>query len=346
MRAIHITSFLDQPIFSSLAPAVVARPVPRDDELLIRVTHASPQQVDLLYAQGRHQNNNAKRGHVHPPFILGTDFAGIVESVPQVQPDRQNERLFEVGDRVMGSALGAFADYLCTRPDRVRKVPHGLDNAGAAALAGGPVSYAAVSTAARVEAGETVLVTGANGGLGAVACQVVKALGARVVALVSTEEKAQLLRSELGLRHVVAMNGNWVSRIVSASGGKGVDAVIDNIGCVKEALQCLKFGGRIVMIGFAGRNGVMEELAMNKILLKGATVIGYRFGEHTRRNNAALDTIWEGYLDLLAAGKIKPLVDSHIYKGVEEIPIALQHLSERVLRGKAVIRLMERGAKL
>lgn len=273
MRAIHLASFLDGPAFSSLKPTQVARPVPSENELLIRVTHTSPQQVDLLYSQGKHQNNNAKRGHVHPPFILGTDFAGVVESVPQVTQDAQ---ALKVGDRVFGSALGAFAEYLCTQPERVRRIPEALDNAGAAALAGGPVSYAAVADVLRVKAGEVILVTGANGGLGAVACQVAEALGAHVVGLVSTEEKAELLRSELRLQHVVtAHSGDWVSKVMSATGGTGVDAVVDNIGCVKEALRCLKFGGRIVMIGFAGRGGIMEELGMNKILLKGATVIGY-----------------------------------------------------------------------
>lgn len=273
MQAIHIGSFLDGPIFSTLTPTKLTRPNSSEDELLIRVTHTSPQQVDLLYAQGKHQNNNARRGLVHPPFILGTDFAGIVESVPH---EKQDAQAFKVGDRVMGSTLGAFAEYLSVQPGRVRKIPEGLTNADGAAIAGGPVSYAAVANVARVRSGETVLVTGANGGLGAVACQVAKALGANVVALVSTEEKAELLRLDLHLEHIVATSdGNWASKVMHATKDKGVDVVIDNIGCVKEALRCLKFGGRVVMIGFAGRGGVMEELGMNRILLKNATVIGY-----------------------------------------------------------------------
>lgn len=269
MQAIQISQFLSSPTFSSLTPSTLERAAPKADEYLIRITHVSLQHVDLLYAQGRHQNNHPKRGHVHPPFILGLDFAGIVVSAPSAQTHDD----LHSGDRVMGSKLGAFAEFICVKPSQIRKVPASISNEVAAALVGAAVSYGAVVHMAEVRKGETVLVTGANGGLGVVACQVAKALGAKVIGLVSSLDKARRLRSLLDI-DVIVSGRAWENE-VKAVGGGGVDVVIDNVGLVESSLRCLNFNGRIILVGFAGRNGIMEEVAMNKILLKGARIIGY-----------------------------------------------------------------------
>lgn len=269
MRAIHIPSFMvPSASYSTLQPTSLPRLIPQANELLIRITHTSPQQVDLLYARGRHQNNNAKRGHVHPPFVLGLDFAGIVFSSP-IGSD------FRPGDRVMGSQLGAFAEYICATPAQVKRVPSGLSNADAAALVGGAVSYGAVVEVAKVRKGETVLVSGAPGGLGVVACQVAKAVGAKVVALVSSRDRVESLNRVLDVELVVSADTAWSGEVMKWTQGKGINAVIDNAGVVEESLRCLAYNGRIVLVGFAGRGGVMESIAMNKILLIGAHVIGY-----------------------------------------------------------------------
>lgn len=271
MQAIRIDSFLLSPSFSSLSPTTLPTPKPTGGEFLVRITHVALQHVDLLYAQGKHQNNNARRGHVHPPFILGIDFAGIVLSVPG--KERTSCKDIKVGDRVMGSKLGAFAEHICAKKDQIWRVPDNIGNEAAAALAGAAVSYGAVIQMAEVKKGETVLVTGASGGLGIVACQVARALGASVVGLVTSKEKADQLRMQLGVGAVVNRKG-WETEVKELA-GDGVHAVIDNVGVVESSLRCLRFGGRIVLVGFAGRNGVMEEIAMNKVLLKGARIIGY-----------------------------------------------------------------------
>lgn len=276
MQAIHITSFLpDESPYSNLKPTRVPRPIPEKDELLIRITHVSLQQVDLLFSRGKHQNNNAKHGHVHPPFILGLEFAGIVESVPAIPTAGNRTPSLQLGDAVMGTHYGSFAEYMCIKPDEAMKIPPNLSRAAAAALAGGAVGYAAVTKAADVEPGQTVLVTGANGGLGIVACQVAKACGAKVIAFVSSPDRAELLRNQLGLDYVITTDEpTWVEQVQRISDRKGIDAIIDNVGLVEEGLRCLKLGGCIVVVGFAGRGGVMETVAMNKILLKGARVTG------------------------------------------------------------------------
>lgn len=312
--------------------------------------------MDLLYAQGNHQNNNAKRGHVHPPFVLGLDFAGIVVSVPSVTgpgdgPSTTNAKAsqrFKVGDRVMSWDLGAYAEYIAVAPSAVHRIPDRLSGGDAAALVGGVVSYAAVMEVAKVRREQWVLVTGVPGGLGVIAVQVAKVRGAKVIALARTRKRAEVLREILDCEKVLAAeDAGWLDEVKKITGGEGVDAVIDNVGVVEDSLRCIAYGGTIVLVGFAGRGGVMEKVGMNKILLKGANVIGYRFGEATRRGIQGSDEIWKAYLDMLATGAIRPLIDTKGYHGIELVPKALQDLDTGRLWGKAVIEIQEQeNAKL
>ncbi|GAB7358327.1 hypothetical protein MBLNU230_g2399t1 [Neophaeotheca triangularis] len=333
MRAIHLPAFAPNP--SLLTPSSIPTPTPKEDEYLIRVTHCSPQHADILHAQGKHQNNNAKRGFVHPPFVLGFDFAGVIQS----GPSESDGRGLEQGDRVFGAALGAFAEFVCAKSERIRRVPEGLGSEVACAASGQAVSYAAVVEIAKVARGETVLVSGASGGLGSVCCSVAKAAGARVIALAGDEEKARVMRGQMGVE-VVVMQGEWVKEVLGVTGGQGVDAVMDNTGMVNDALRCLAYGGRIVILGFAARKGVMEEVKMNKLLLKSATVIGYRFGESGRRHPSDLERTWEGYLKMLESGHATPMLYGN-YNGLEDIGRALGDLAERKVHGKIVVKIAD-----
>ncbi|KAK4990126.1 hypothetical protein LTR66_004959 [Elasticomyces elasticus] len=346
MKALHIPAF--HTTLSTLSLSTVPDPVPSPSQLLIRITHASPQAVDVLYALGKHQNNNAKRGHIHPPFILGNDFAGVVVSAPPGSS-------YVAGENVFGSKLGAFAELIAVEEGEVGWVPGRLRNADAVALVGGAVAYAAVKNVALVREGQTVLVTGAAGGLGTVACQVAQALGARVIGLVGSEAKATWLREHGGVEDVVIMDQKkvsgkdwerWVVDVLAATTGDGVDAIIDNIGCVEQGLRCLKSRGTIVMIGFAGRDGVMETIAMNKILLKSARVIGYRFGDHGRRNPDEIAKIWEEYLSMVNKGTIRSMIHPAAYHGLEDVPRALHNLQDRKICGKAVIQIASRAGSV
>ncbi|KAK5142701.1 hypothetical protein LTR04_002136 [Oleoguttula sp. CCFEE 6159] len=299
--------------------------------VLIRVSHVSPQYVDLLYARGLHQNNSP-RGHVHPPFVLGYDFAGTVISSPAFSA-------FKPGDVVYGSALGAFAEVVVAEEKDIRHVPRELGNAGATALVGGMTSYAAVVAIAEVRASDTVLVIGAAGGLGVVACQVAAACGAHVIGVVGSAAKADVLRREVGVEDVAGYNKEgWEKRIIDfTEDGRGVDVVIDVVGKVESGLRCLRYGGRIVVLGFAGREGNMEAVKMNRILLKGASVIGYRYGEHGRRFPQETAALLDGFNEMVANGKIKPIIYKEKYTGLEDVPRAMNDLAERKVWGKAVI---------
>jgi NADPH2:quinone reductase len=340
MRAILVPSFVSNP--STLTPTLVPLPKPTPDEYLIRTTHCSPQHADLLHANGTHQNVHSKKGNVHPPFILGYDFAGIIEQTPEPN----NNANLQKGDRVFGASIGAFAEYVTAKGSHIRRIPKGVSSEVACAVSGQAVSFAAVVHVAKMKRGETVLISGASGGLGSVCCMVAKALGARVIALAGDEVKAAEMRRDMDIDRVVVVDegGEWVEDVKGFAGGEGVDAVLDNTGMVNEAVRCVRYGGRIVVLGFAARKGVMEEVKMNRLLLKGVTVVGYRFGESGRRFPKELEEIWDGYLRMLVDGKLKPLLYGE-YNGLESVGRALKDLADRKVYGKIVVAVAPKGNK-
>ena len=341
MKAILIPQFVSDP--STLQPSEVPSPSPKDDQILVRATHCSPQHADILHAQGKHQNNNAKKGWCHPPFILGYDFAGIVQSIPSAS----TKGFLKKGDRVFGAAIGAFAEFVCVPEKNLRKVPDGLSLETACAMSGQAVSYAAVVNVAKVEKAETVMVSGASGGLGSVCCMVAKAKGAKVIALAGDAEKAEAMRKDMDVDLVLLMEDDWTSKVMEFTNGQGVEVVLDNTGMVNDAIRCLAYFGRIVVLGFAARKGVMEDVKMNKLLLKSVTLMGYRFGESGRRYPQTLEQIWDGYLGMLKNGEMKAMIFGK-YEGLEDVGRALGDLANRKVYGKIVVKVadVEEKAKL
>lgn len=285
MKAIAINVFVEQ--YADLAVSDVPAPTPKAGEVLVTITHAGLNHVDLLYARGAHQNNAS--GLVTPPFVLGLEFAGTVAAVAvarrgggggggkcrEAPPPR-----FHVGERVWGSAVGALAEQIAVPESSLQRVPAGWRAEEVAGLgaATAPVSYGALVRVAKVQSGERVLVHAAAGGLGVVAGQIARALGVRVVATVGSAAKADVVRRQLGVEVDAVLRydeAGWEKEVLEASGGKGVDVVFDTVGLVEKSLRCLRYGGRVVVAGFVGREDKMEKAAMNRILLKGAAVLGY-----------------------------------------------------------------------
>jgi NADPH:quinone reductase-like Zn-dependent oxidoreductase len=185
----------------------------------IKITHAAVTHVDQLYAQGLHQNN---RRHVQPPFILGTEFAGIVIAA-------KSSSHLKPGDRVFGGGLGSYAEEIVVEESSVRKVPERWTLAQACAVgSSGSVSYGALISIANLKAGETALILGASGGLGVMAVQIAKAVGAEVIAVIGDEEKAQVVRS-IGADHVVSYKeSEWENQVkMKTKDGEGVHVVYD-----------------------------------------------------------------------------------------------------------------------
>ncbi|KAJ9607430.1 hypothetical protein H2200_008503 [Cladophialophora chaetospira] len=331
MKAIHITEFVKDN--SDLRVSDIPAPVPKSDQVLVNITHSALNHVDLLYARGKHQNNHA--GLVKPPFILGLEFVGSVASAPSGCE-------FHVGDQVWGAGVGGFAEQIAVSPSASHRLPTGwtLHDAAGLGAATVPVSYGALVRVAEVKAGQIVLVHAAAGGLGIVAVQIAQALGAKVIGTVGSEEKADVVR-KLGVLGVVRYDQEgWEKEVLKLTGGIGVDAVYDTVGLVEKSIRCLKFGGKVVIAGFAGLGGKMETLAMNRVLLKGAKLLGYRFGETGRRDPKETEEVWKGVKEMLESGKIKPIVYG-TYAGLESVPKALDDLASRKVWGKAVIEIQK-----
>lgn len=317
----------------------------------IKITHAAVTHVDLLYAQGLHQNN---KRHVQPPFILGTEFSGIVTAAPCTS-------IFKPGARVFGGCLGSFAEEICVDEVSVRHVPDQWTNAEACAVgASGAVSYGALVGVTQVKVGETVLVLGASGGLGVMAIQIAKAFGAKVIAVVGDTEKGEMAKM-IGADAVVDYHDKkWEEKVKDLTSDKqGVEVVYDAIGAVESGLKCLKYRGRLVVVGFAARGGEMENVRANRILLKSAMVHGYvshswcshlpllptdttqRFGEDGRRDPQRTKDVWDGFMKLVDDDKILPVIYKENYWGLEAVSRALEDAQNHKAWGRAILRINE-----
>ncbi|KAF2632606.1 zeta-crystallin [Macroventuria anomochaeta] len=336
MKAIQIDRFVTD--LANISPKNVPSPKPQSPKALhIEITHAAITHVDLLYVQGLHQNN---KRHVQPPFILGTEFSGIVTSAPPTSS-------LTPGTRVFGGGLGSFAEEICVDEAHVRRVPAQWTNAEACAVgASGAVSYGALVGVAQLKTGETVLVLGASGGLGVMAVQIAKALGARVVAVVGDAEKGEMVRG-IGADAVVDYHDEgWEDKVRSFTLGKrGVEVVYDAIGAVESGLRSLKYRGRLVIVGFAARGGNMENVRANRILLKSAMVHGYRFGEDGRHDPQRTKDVWDGFMNLVDSGKIQPVIYKEEYRGLEAVPEALEDAKNHKAWGRAILRIDENAEK-
>ena len=262
--------------------AVLAADVPEPDAdgaLIVDVRAAGVGFADLLMSRGEFQIRQ------EPPFTLGWEAAGVVRSAPE-------ESAFSPGDEVVTLSFGAFAEQVAAVPEATFALPAGLDFAEGAAF---PMNYltalAALERRGRLRAGETLLVLGAGGGTGTAAVQVGKALGARVIAAVSSEDKAGTAR-EAGADETVLTTEGWRGRVLELAPG-GVNVVFDPVGGERfhEALRCLASEGRLVVVGFA--DGAIPEIAVNRLLLRDIDVCGCKWsilatapGRASRRRRA------------------------------------------------------------
>lgn len=238
-------------------------PEPQAGEVLIKIAACGVGYVDALVALGRYQ--------VKPPLphTPGQEIAGRVLAVGA------GTEGIEIGDRVMAAVRGGFAERATAPAAVVRKIP---DRMAFAQAAGFHINYVTalhgLDDRAALKAGETVLVLGAAGGLGAAAVQVARLMGARVVAAASTEEKRAFCR-HLGADEVLDTEvEGWRDRLKAACGGRGPDVVFDPV-CgplFQPAFRSLSWRGRHLVLGFVG--GPIPSLPANLPLMKGAALVG------------------------------------------------------------------------
>lgn len=313
-----------------------AEPRPGPREVLIDVHAASVNFPDLLVIGGTYQR-------LPPvPFVPGKDLAGVVAAVG-AEVDSLGP-----GDRVMAQVeYGAYAERAVAAAGNCYRMPQAMSFAEGAAM--GLVyltAHLALVERARLGPGETVLVTGAAGGVGLAAVQVAKALGAKVVAAVSSQEKAAVARAG-GADHIVFtdvpdLRENLRRQVRSAIGERGVDVVIESVGgdVFDASLRAIAWCGRLVIVGFAG--GRIPEVKAGYLLVKNIALIGLQASDYRDRTPDKVQRVQQELFAFYEQGRIKPHVMARFpFEAYRE---ALAMVRDRRVMGKVVLEV--RGASL
>lgn len=308
----------------NLAVIDVPEPTPGHGEVVIDVKAAGLNFLDTLVIEGKYQ------AKPDLPFTPGGEAAGVVSSVGD------DVSGLVPGMRVMAlGQFGAFAQKWAVPAPAVLRMPEGLDFETAAGfgLAYG-TSYYALNQRAGLQAGETLLVLGAAGGVGSAAVQLGKAMGARVIAAASTDEKLAFAATCGADERINYVSEDLRERVKSLTAGQGVDVVYDPVGgeLTEQAFRSIAWNGRLLVIGFA--SGTIPQLPLNLTLLKGASVVGVFWGSWIMRDPAASAANFDELFTMLAEEKLRPSVsDVFPLEGYEE---AFGALSERTATGKVV----------
>jgi len=313
-------------------------PTPKPSEYLIRIHASALNFFDILQVQGLYQHQ--------PPFpwLSGTEFSGTIVSTPSDNSDTR----FQPGDRVFGAAQGAYAELICCPGTSLLPVPKGWSFEDAAGMyITAPTSYAALVTRAKILPGEWVLVHAAAGGVGLSAVQIAKAKGATVIATAGSPEKLKVAKG-FGADYVVDYTDkDWQGKvlgILKANNKKtaGVDVVFDPVGMVNPSLKVVAWNARILVVGFAG--GVIEEVRVNRVLLKNVSVVGIHWGLYSRFEPETVELAWKGLFELIDQGKFRPTVyTDKEYVGLESVRYALKALGGRETWGKVVVKVPAEG---
>ena len=303
------------------------RPTPRPapDEVLIAIHAASLNFPDLLIVQGKYQMRPEL------PFAPGAEFAGVVEAVGS------DVRHLKPGMHVAAlGGHGGFATHAVVKAMQVMPLPPGfpLRDAAAFAFTYGTAHHALVDRGA-LQAGETVLVLGAAGGVGTAAIQVAKAAGAKVIAAASTDAKCELCRAigaDLAINYATTPLRDALK---AATQGQGVDVVFDPVGGshAEPALRAIAWRGRYLVIGFA--EGTIPALPWNLPLLKGASIVGVFWGDFVRREPEANVRMLGALATLHARGQASPVIDTVL--PLSRLPEAYERLARRNILGKLVL---------
>lgn len=303
----------------------IPSPRPGPDEVVVEVKASSLNFPDALLVQGLYQ--------VKPPlpFSPGMELAGTVKEVGT------GVRGIQPGDRVLASpGRGGFAEECLVSADRVSPLPPGMDfETGSAFVLTYCTSLHALRDCGHLQPGETLVVLGAAGGVGTSAIEIGKAMGAKVIAAASSEEKLAFCK-KLGADETIDYEKSDLrQRILDLTGGKGADVVYDPVGGAhtEAALRATAWRGRLLVIGFA--SGVIPAVKLNLALLKERSLVGVYWGDWTQHDpqgqqrNVAQLAAW------FAEGRIKPAISERV--SLAEAPGAMTRLVQRKVKGKVVV---------
>lgn len=230
------------------------------------------------------------------------------------------------------------------REETLLPVPDGWSFFEAAGLfVTAPTSYGALVTRANVKAGDYVLVHAAAGGVGLAAVQIAKAFGATVIATAGSKRKLEVAKS-FGADYAIDYTSpTWPDEVKKLTpSGRGVDIVFDPVGMVDKSTKCIRWNGRILIIGFAA--GDIEKVAMNKVLLKNISLVGLHWGAYAVNEKEMIPVVWQGIFDLVKQGKFRGTVfTDKEYVGLDSVPEALKSLGSRGTWGKVVVKVPQEG---
>lgn len=310
----------------------IAEGIPADDEVRVSVRAVGINFPDLLIIQDLYQIKPPR------PFAPGAELAGVVDAVGS------GVSSVRVGDRVILSpARGGLAEKTVGKASNCWKIPDAMpfDEAAALMMTYG-TSHHALKDRGTLQAGETLLVLGAAGGVGLAAVQLGKAMGARVIAAVSDEAKLALAREHGADDGVVYPRGaldkaaakSLTDRFKQVAGPAGIDVIYDAIGgdYAEAALRAIGWGGRFLVVGFPAG---IPKIPLNLPLLKSCQIVGVFWGDFAARYPAKNAENVAELMQLYSAGKIKPAVTERfpLERGGE----AIARLGTREVRGKVVV---------
>ncbi len=318
--------------FGELGALVVEErpaPVPGTGEVLVDVRAAGVNFPDLMVIAGTYQ-------HLPPlPFIPGKECAGVVTAIgPCVT-------LVKPGDRVMVQIeYGAFAGQIVAKQMNCHAIPDALSFTEAAAIGlSYMTAYFALVERAQLKPGETVLVTGAAGGVGLAAVQIAKALGALVIAAVDSPEKAAVARAN-GAGHVIDttvadLRNALREEVLAVTAKRGADVILDQVGgdVFDACLRAIAWCGRMVVIGFA--SGRIPDIKAGYILVKNIAVIGLQVSDYRDRQPEKFRAMGQQLFELYSTGKIKPHVMATY--ALEDAALALKAVQNGKVIGKVVL---------
>ena len=309
----------------TLELADLPTPPPGPGQVLIAVKAAGVNFPDTLIIQNKYQFKPAL------PFSPGGELAGTITAVGR------DVKGYQVGQNVIAfTGWGAFAEEVVADAIKLIPMPSGVsfDIAASFVMTYG-TSYHALKDRAALRAGETLLVLGAAGGVGLAAVELGKALGARVIAAASSEEKLAVCKEHGADETINYATEDLRERIKALTDGKGVDVIYDPVGgsYSEPALRSMAWRGRFLVVGFA--NGEIPSIALNLTLLKGCSIVGVFWGDYVKREPKSNAKDLMELVGLMQAGTIKPLVSARypLAKAAE----ALNAVMQRKVTGKIVL---------
>ena len=313
----------------------VADPEIAEDHIIIEVKSASVNFPDVLMIQGLYQFQPPL------PFIPGGESAGVVIEIGD------GVEGFNIGDKVFAATgVGGICEKILAHKNNVKPIPENMDFEIAAALS---VTYGtsiyALKQRANLKAGETLLVLGASGGVGLATVQLGKAMGAKVIAAASTQEKVDICIENGADEGFVYPSGNLdrdqqkelSNKIKELTGGLGPNVIYDPVGgtYAEPCLRSIAWDGRYLVIGFAAGADQIPKMPLNLTLLKGCQIVGVFWGAWTGMFPAENQKNFEELFEMYKDGKINPAPSDKFT--LETSAEAIAHLKDRKAKGKVVI---------